>query len=138
MTTCKIIIELLHSEEANPNHLWYLNARSGESLKVLARELAPSLVGRQTALAKYISDAEVDAIHVSAKVKALWNEKKAALDTLLAVLADAVKGESQLDNEAKEKRDEFLKIAHVAWEVNLKSVLMRLNTEIVGPYTLGM
>lgn len=138
MTTCKSIIELLHSEEANPNHLWYLNARTGKALNALSQDLLPSLIGRQKALAKYISDAESDAVQVSVKVKALWKEKKTALDTLLDVLSDVEVGESQLGDEAKAKREEFLKIAHVAWEVNLKNVLTKLNAEIVGPYTLGM
>jgi hypothetical protein len=136
-TTCEAIIEDLHSEQGNPNNLRYLNARDETSLRNLANETVPSLVGKQKVLMQYISDAENKRIHVSPKVINLWSEKKAAAELWLPVLRDASQSNAALDDDAKAKISEFFSVARDAWEVALSNSLIKLSKEIIGPYALG-
>ncbi|KAG6868596.1 hypothetical protein C0993_000622 [Termitomyces sp. T159_Od127] len=78
----KIIIDAIHSEEGNPNHLAYVNARNEVALRTLATDKLPVLIRREKALAKYISEAEQGKLHVSAKTKAFWQEKKTAVHSM--------------------------------------------------------
>ncbi|GLB36128.1 putative glutathione S-transferase, N-terminal domain [Lyophyllum shimeji] len=133
----KSIIDDLHSDDANPNHLRYMNARNDAALRSLAGEILHALTGRQKALANYISDAEQEQIQVSVKTKAFWQEKKAAVDSLLEVVENAHKAETELDEEGKIKRAAFYAEARRAWEVALKDALVKVNNEIIGPYSLG-
>lgn len=128
----------MHSEEGNPNNLRYLNARDETSLRNLAKETMPSLVGKQKALMQHISDAENNKVHVSPKVIKLWSENKAAAELWLEVLQDASQSSAELDDDAKAKRSEFFSVARNAWEVALSNSLMKLSNEIIGPYALGM
>ncbi|TFK41184.1 hypothetical protein BDQ12DRAFT_679037 [Crucibulum laeve] len=136
-TTAKTIIDILHTEEANPVNLFFINARDESSLQSLAKEVLPTLKGKQEALQQFITEADKDTLHVSLKVKNLWKEKKNATDTLLEVLLDAGKPEGELSTEAKAKRTDFLRVANDAWGVNCKAALTALSKEIVGPFTLG-
>ncbi|KAF9478539.1 hypothetical protein BDN70DRAFT_933330 [Pholiota conissans] len=137
-TICKVIIdEILHSEVANPNTLLFVNAYDDASLQTLAAEQLPGLKQRQQALAGYLSEAEGGQVRVSDKVKKLWTEKLEATTVIIAVLDDARKAETELDDDGKANRTAFFKAAHRAWEVNLTEVLTQLSKEMVGPYTLG-
>ncbi|KAF5385320.1 hypothetical protein D9615_001504 [Tricholomella constricta] len=133
----KTIIDVIHSEDANPNHLAYTNARDDTALRTLASETLPALTGKQKSLARYITDAEQEKIHVSEKTKAFWRDKKAAVDVLLEVVENADKSEAELDTDAQAKRAEFYTEARHAWGVALKDVLIKVDNEHVGPYTLG-
>ncbi|KAF8974056.1 hypothetical protein BDZ97DRAFT_1912489 [Flammula alnicola] len=136
--TCKIIIdEILHNELANPNTLAYVNARDDASLRLLAKERLPSLKQRQKALTDYLSQAENGSIRVSDKVKKLWIEKLDAITAILAVLLEAQKAQTGLDERGKANRVAFFRTARQAWEINLSEVLTQLSKEMVGPYTLG-
>ena len=138
MNLCKVIVEdILHSDEANPNTLRYVNARDDASLVVLAKDTLGSLKERQMTLVKYLGQAEKEEIRVSEKVKKLWTEKLDATNVVLTVLEDADKGESELDEGAKAKRQAYFKTAKQTWEVNLGGTLMKLSKEMVGPYALG-
>ena len=137
-TSCTAIIDLLHSEIANPNTLRYVNARDDESLKALAKETTTTLHQRQQALKGYLSDAEKGTIRVSDKVKKLWLEKLDAINLILAVLVDAEKPQAALGEQEKANRLAFFKTARQAWEVNLSDVLTQLSKEMIGPYALGM
>ena len=137
-TTCETIIDDLHSEEGNPNNLFFLNARDETSLRSLANETVAVLIGKQKALAQYISDAESKRIHVSQKVITSWSEKKVAAELRLQVLQDAGRSDTELDADAKAQRSEFFSAARDAWEVALSNTLMKLSREIIGPYALGM
>jgi len=134
--TCDAIIEDLHSDEGNPNNLGYLNARDEKYLPSLAKEIVPSLLGKQKALAQNISNAEDKKIHVSQKVIMFWSEKKAAAELWLDVLQDASQSDAELDADAKARRLEFFGEARNAWEVGLSSALTKLSSEIIGPYAL--
>ncbi|KAG5647963.1 hypothetical protein DXG03_006997 [Asterophora parasitica] len=133
----KNIIDILHSDNANPNHLRYVNARNDAALQTLASQTLPGLRGKQKALDRYIADAEGEKISVSEKTKAFWREKKAAVDVLLEVVENADKAEGELDAVDQGKRAEFYTEARQAWEVSLKDALVKINSEHIGPYTLG-
>lgn len=135
---CDTIINDLHSDEGNPNNLGYLNARDEKSLPILAKEIVPSLLGKQKALAQNISNAEDKQIHVSPKVIVFWSEKKAAVEFWLDVLQDASRSDSELDADTKARRSEFFGEARNAWDVGLSNILTKLSREIIGPYALGM
>jgi len=138
LNTSKVIIEeILHSNEANPDTLRYVNARDHTSLIALAKETLEVLKERQEIIANYLDIAERGEIRVSEKVKKLWKETLESTSVILKVLVDAEKPESELDEVSKANREAFFKTAKQTWEVNLGGTLSRLNKEIVGPYTLG-
>jgi hypothetical protein len=136
--TCKIIIDIIQSEIADPNRLFYLNARDDASLIRLSKGLLPFLSQRQKGLTNYLHQAETQTIQVSDKVKALWRAKLDAINTSLAVLLDAEKSEAQLDEQSKGSRLAFFLAARQAWELDLKVVLTQLSNEMIGPFALGM
>jgi hypothetical protein len=136
--TCKIIMDILHSEIANPNKLYFVNARDDVSLIRLSKELLPFLSQKQKALMNYSHQAETQTLQVSDKVRALWRDKLDDLNTSLAVLLDAEKSEAQLDEQSKGNRLAFFQAARQAWEINLKVVLTQLSNEMIGPFALGM
>lgn len=135
--TCKIIVDILHSEIANPNKLHFINARDDASLIRLSKKRLPSLSQKQKALTNYLHQAETQTIQVSDKVRALWRDKLDVINESLAVLLDAEKLEAQLDEQAKGKRLAFFQDARQAWEINLKVVLTQLSNEMIGPFALG-
>lgn len=130
-------MDIIHSKIADPNELFYLNARDDVSLIRLSKELLPFLSQKQKALANYLHQAETQTVQVSDKVKALWRDKLDAIKTSLAVLLDAEKSEAQLDEQSKGSRIAFFQAARQAWEVNLKVVLTQLCNEMIGPFALG-
>lgn len=136
--TCKIIVDILHSEMANPNKLHSVNARDDASLVKLSKERLPFFTQRQKALTTYLHQAETQTIRVSDKVRALWRDKLDATNVLLAVLLDAEKSEAQLDAQSKANRLSFFQAARQAWEIDLKVALTQLCGEIIGPFALGM
>lgn len=136
--TCKIIVDILRSESADPNKLFFLNARDDASLIGLSKELLPFLSQKQKALANYSHQAETQTVQVSDKVRALWRDKLDAINTSLAVLLNAEKLEAQLDEQSKGIRLAFFQGARQAWEIDLKVVLTQLSNEMIGPFALGM
>ncbi|KAK0478380.1 hypothetical protein IW261DRAFT_225543 [Armillaria novae-zelandiae] len=130
------MIELVHTDEVDPNNLSYMNARDADSLKILAREMLPALHTRRDALSKYISHADNGTIQVSEKVKALWKEKRAATEVLLGLYKNADVSESALDPEEKSKRAEYFEMAKCA-RASLGRTLLRLEKDIIGPFALG-
>lgn len=131
-------MDILHSEIANPNKLYFVNARDDVSLIRLSKELLPFLSQKQKALMNYSHQAETQTLQVSDKVRALWRDKLDDLNTSLAVLLDAEKSEAQLDEQSKGNRLAFFQAARQAWEINLKVVLTQLSNEMIGPFALGM
>lgn len=130
------IIDLLQSQVADPNALFYMNARSESELESLAKQLIPFLVGRCDTLARLLSESHTEALHVSEKTKAFWQVKKIATDKFLQVFEQAEKNGSELADEERQKREEYLKSSQAAW-MGLKGVLATVNAAILGPYTLG-
>ena len=133
----KIVDDILHSEGGSPNALLYMNARDDASLRALSKALVPFLSSRQQALDGYISEAESGTTPISEKTKAFWREKKAATQVLLDVMLRAGKTSAQLDEAGKLAREEYFRNAKAIWEVGLKENLVRLNAEVLGPYSLG-
>ncbi len=131
-----MIVDLLHSQAADPNALFYVNARSEEDLRTLAKTILPFLTGRRDALAKLLADSESGEIQVSDKTRAFWQVKKLAAEKFIQVFEQAGKSAGDLSDEARQSREEYLKSAHAAW-VGLKDVLNTLNKEVIGPYVLG-
>ena len=77
-------------------------------------------------------------IQASEKTRNLWESKKAYADKLIAVYAVASKSDEELTPEEKAARDDFIAISHNLWSVELKHVLTTLNSEMVGPFALGI
>ena len=136
-TKSKAIIDAIHSEKGNPNHLTYVNARHEAALRTWAADRLPGLSRKRKALAKYISDADQGKLHVSAKTMAFWQEKKAASELLLTVFEKGSEADSELTGDALSDRQQFYAEAREAWEVNLKGVLEKVNAEVIGPFSLG-
>ncbi|KAI0756942.1 hypothetical protein C8Q80DRAFT_1215734 [Daedaleopsis nitida] len=133
-TLSNLTIELLHGQAADPNALFYMNARSEEELRGLAQNLLPFLTGRRDALAKLLADNDSGTIQVSEKTKAFWQVKKLAADKFLQVFEKA--DSSDLSDVDRQSREEYLKSSRAAW-AGLKDAIMTLNKELIGPYVLG-
>jgi len=130
----RIVDELLHSEDADPNNLLYVNARDNVSLRALGDALSPVMKGKVDALSHYISEAQAGNIRASEKVTSFWGAKKDAAQVLLEVYENAKVPESA---QSAEYFTEYFKVAKASWEVGLVRVLNQLNEEIIGPYALG-
>ncbi|KAI0651902.1 hypothetical protein C8Q79DRAFT_1005154 [Trametes meyenii] len=130
------IIELLHSAPADPNALFYLNARSETDLQPLAKGLLPFLHGRRDTLVRLLTDSQSGAVQASEKTKAFWEVKKIAAEKFIQVFEDAGKATTELSDDARHRREEYLQSAVSEW-AGLKEVLDTLNKEVIGPYTLG-
>ncbi|KAF7347854.1 Glutathione S-transferase [Mycena venus] len=131
------LLDVLHPEEVSPDTLMFINARDSASLKTLAKNIVPIVVGKREALAECMSDAEAGKVQASEKVKKFWQDKQNETEQLLAVLLSADKEEAALDSAAKAKRDDFFAKAKDAWEVKVKDVVVKLNKDMIGPYALG-
>ncbi|KAJ7169858.1 hypothetical protein C8R46DRAFT_1090290 [Mycena filopes] len=127
------LLEIVHAEEVSPDALMLINARDNASLKTLASKVLPQVTGRQTALKECIADEKVQ---VSEKVRKFWRDKEAEMAELLAVLGAADKEDGALDSAAKAKRAELFSKGTQAWDA-VKSALLKVNKEIIGPYALG-
>ncbi|GBE77977.1 hypothetical protein SCP_0108590 [Sparassis crispa] len=130
------IVDLLHSEAADPGALTYMNARDEGALKVLARARLPLLAARRDALERLLEDNEQAKIRVSEKTRHFWEVRKTATEKTLQVYADAEKETSALDEAGKARRKEFFESAKAAWR-GLKEVFALLTQEMIGPYVLG-
>ncbi|KAI1797928.1 hypothetical protein LXA43DRAFT_982656 [Ganoderma leucocontextum] len=130
------IIDLLHCQIADPNALFYMNARSESELRSLAKQLIPFLMSRRDTLSRLLTESDTGTIQVSEKTKSFWQVKKIATDKFLQVFKQAEKNSADLAGEELERREEYLESSRAAW-TGLKGVLATLNTEIFGPYTLG-
>jgi len=136
-STSKAIIELLHSEDANPNNLEYLNARDDASLKELSSKILPELRRKHDILAQHIADAETEKAPVSFKTNKFWQDKKAALETLVVILDQGEQPSEALDAEGKEKRSAYFSESRSAWEIKLRDVLLGITKQVTGPFSLG-
>lgn len=133
-----MIIEALHSLEADQNTLFYLSARNDAQLKEAAASLLPFLTARRDTLAGYVAQAEKDEYHVSEKTKTFWQAKLIATEAFLEVYVQAAQETAALEGDAKIKRQEYFDQATRAWEVGVKAVLLTIAKEMVGPLVLGM
>ncbi|TDL28645.1 hypothetical protein BD410DRAFT_824311 [Rickenella mellea] len=136
-STSKNVIDLLHSEDADPNKLAYHKATDVEMLKQAGPNLTAFLTTRRDAIARYISESAAAEISASDKTRKLWAEKKAEAEEYLSVFANTSKSDSDLPSNLKEKRDEFLKTSESLWSVKLKRVFVALDKELIGPFVLG-
>ncbi|KAI0788443.1 hypothetical protein C8Q75DRAFT_719821 [Abortiporus biennis] len=134
--TSNKIIDLLHSEPADPNALVYFNARDDKSLKQLAHDVLPKLTAKRETLTKLIHDNETAHIRVSEKTQKFWEVKRIASDGIISILQNASKNADELDATAQKARSEYFAAANAAWNA-LKEVLLQLHQEIIGPYALG-
>ncbi|KAG6842231.1 hypothetical protein C0991_000201 [Blastosporella zonata] len=136
-TKTKTIVDALHSEEGNPNHLTYVNARNEAALRALTADKLPVLTRIHRALTQYISDAEQNKLQVSVKTKTFWQGKKAAVAALLAVIENGQQADAELTGDTLRDREQFYAEAQKSWEVSLKDVVLKVNSEVIGPYSLG-
>jgi hypothetical protein len=136
-SSAKIIDDILHSFEASPSLLQYMTARDPAALKALSTILLPYFQGRDDALFEYLKESDDHQIQVSEKTKAFWREKQSANKMILDVMKDAHKTDAELDHIGRKRRTDYFTEAKVTWEVNLRDTLIKLNSEIIGPFCLG-
>lgn len=134
--TSNKVIDLIHSEAADPNALWFMNARDDAALKALSESLKPLLVAKCDALDKLLEENKNAEVRVSEKTARFWEMKRVAVSMILDVLEDGEKSSEELDGDAKSKRNEYFKAATSAW-AGVKEVLVQLSSEIIGPFVLG-
>ncbi|KAF5355672.1 hypothetical protein D9756_003746 [Leucocoprinus leucothites] len=130
------IIDILHSEAADPSNLWYFNARDIETLRKHSVDVLPVLKGRATALTQLLDEAASEKIHASEKTKQFWTGKKAGVDALLDVFLLANKANDELSESEATKRAAYFTAATNNW-TEIKKVLQKLDKAVVGPYALG-
>ncbi|THH34173.1 hypothetical protein EUX98_g116 [Antrodiella citrinella] len=136
-STSHKVIDLLHSDAADPNAFVYFNARDDAALRELSAEVLPLLNAKADALARLIQENASAEVHVSDKTMKFWEMKKLASDGILAVMQHGDTPTDQLDAEAQAKRAEYFKVANAAWG-GLGDVMLQLSKEIIGPFVLGM
>ncbi|PPR08123.1 hypothetical protein CVT24_012367 [Panaeolus cyanescens] len=135
---CKTVIDdIIHSNEADPNTLRFMNGRNQEQLQKVAKQYLGMCQERQAVLKGYLGQADDGTIKVSDKVKGLWTEKLHQTTFLIEVYQEAEKARDQLSENGKATRDRYVDMAKQVWEAQLGAVLGRLNKEISGPYILG-
>ncbi|KAI5121249.1 hypothetical protein M0805_002295 [Coniferiporia weirii] len=136
-STASTIIDLLHSEDADPDTLFYYNYVSDTVLSRTASTLLPFLTGRRDALGLFLANNETAEIQASEKTRKLWESRKAQMDNLLAVYSWIDTDDSALTAEQKTKRDEFRTVSRELWAVRFRKVLIALDKEMSGPFALG-
>jgi hypothetical protein len=137
--TTKAVVDILHSDAADPNILFYLAGKDDAQLAAAAPNILPFVLGRRDALVRLLADAETDGgFHASEKTKAFWTLKKVATEAFLEVYEDAGKERAALSPEGGSRREDYLAQAKKAWEVDLKESILILSKEIIGPFVLGM
>lgn len=132
----KAIIELLHSEEADPNVLFSYN--------IVPHDTQPGPVkdtlffsDRRDALISYITSNQSAQIQASEKTRKLWEDKKSFTERLIPVYTAAKKEATALTSEEKQRIEEYDAKAQDLWTVKLRKVLLALDKELVGPLALG-
>lgn len=135
-STAKTIIDLLHSEEADPNLLFQYNFNPQGTQPGPVKDVS-FFSNRRDALVSYITASQSAQIQASEKTRKLWEDKKAFAESLIPVYATAQKDASALTPEEKQKIDEYRAKAQDLWTVKLKQVLITLDKELVGPFSLG-
>lgn len=135
-TASNRIIDLIHSLQADPNALLFLNGRDDESLKRITPELRPLLHAKTDAISDLLNENENAEVKVSEKTVQFWKLRRAASAMMLDVVEEGDKSVDELDENAKNARKEYFTAATNGWN-NLKEVLLTLSKEIIGPYVLG-
>lgn len=134
--TSNRVIDLLHSELADPNALMYLSARDDASLKQLSVVLKPILTAKCDALDRLIEDNTEADIKVSEKTVKFWQYKRVSISLISDVIENGDKSSDELDEEGKKKREEYFKASVSVWK-GLKDTLTKLSKDITGPFVLG-
>ena len=124
------------SQPADPNALMFMNARDDAQLKQLSETLKPLLTEKCDALDKLIEDNKQAEVRVSEKTAKFWEMKRVAISLIMDVLEDGEKSAEELNDEAKNKREEYYKAARSVWS-GLQEVLTQISKDIIGPYVLG-
>lgn len=136
--TSKTVIEILHSEEGDPNRLFFLAARDDAELAAAGPNIFGFTHGRRDELDRLLADAEREGgFQASEKTKQYWKTKKAAEEPFYEVSKDHDKPSAKLTPAALAKRKEYFEQAKTAWSVDLKKVLLAVSKEMLGPYVLG-
>jgi len=136
-STAANIIQILHSDDIDPNTLLYYNATSLPALRVAAQGLVPFLTSRRDALIGFITASQNAQVSASEKTRKLWETRKSQTEVLLAVYSAASKEDSELNAHDKAARSEFIRASGEYWHSHLKKAFLVLNKEMIGPFALG-
>jgi hypothetical protein len=139
--TSNALLDVLYAPAADPNVLFFLQARTPAELTRAAGELRPFLAARRAALGGHLAAAAAaDAgagFAASAKTRAFWAEKLAATDAFLVIFERADAADADLSAEERAKREDYFAQAKAAWEVGLREALVAISNEMIGPLALG-
>jgi len=136
--TAKAVIEILHSDEADPNRLFFLAARDDAELTAAGPSIFGLTQGRREELDRLLADAASEGgFQASEKTKQYWATKKASEEPFYEVAKDHDKPSAKLTPAALAKRKEYFERAKIVWSVDLTKVLLALSKEMLGPYVLG-
>jgi hypothetical protein len=141
--TSNALLDVLYAPAADPNVLFFLQARTPAELTRAAGELRPFLAARRAALGGHLAaaaaaDADPSAgFAASAKTRAFWAEKLAATDAFLVIFERADAADADLSAEERAKREDYFAQAKAAWEVGLREALVAISNEMIGPLALG-
>lgn len=135
--TANAIIQLLHSDAADPQSLFYYSAATPAELRTAAPTILSFFLDRQKALNSYLESTKDTATIASEKTRSLWKERAAHAEELLTVLSAADKEESALDDTQKTARAKYFHVAGEFWQKGLRKVVATLDKEMVGPFALG-
>lgn len=133
---CNKVVDLIHSLPADPNALFFLNARNDEELKKITPEVRPLLHAKTDRITALIQQNETSDIKVSEKTVKFWELRRAASAMMLDVMEEGDKDVNDLDEAGKNSRKEYYTAAQNGWD-KLKEVLTTLSQEIIGPFVLG-
>lgn len=135
--TANAIIQLLHSDAADPQSLFYYSAATPSELRTAAPTILSFFLDRQKALNSYLESTKDTETIASEKTRSLWKERLAHAEELLTVLSAADKEETTLDDTQKTARAKYFHVAGEFWQKGLRKVVATLDKEMVGPFALG-
>lgn len=118
------LIKLVHADENDPNFLIVACKDEAELKEKAAGFVGQTyILGRAKAMDEYLATEDL-----IPKIKGILEEKKKAMDPLIALYTGKASDEFKKGFFAKSKE---------AWEVALPKAFAELESSIVGPYTLG-
>ena len=125
------MIALLH---AVPTNFLSLSAVDAQELAAKAKGPAGEIIrARHDGLQKYLGDETDEAIEV---VRKLWEARLVEVDIVLQVYEAVERPSKQLSAEEEKLREGFFEKSTNAW-MAARDVLVRLERDMIGPYTLG-
>lgn len=108
-----------------------------ESLRRLSSTFLSSLREKSETINDLITASQNAPVSASERTRKLWNEQKARTEELLLVYSYAERSDEDLSEQQGQARELFFKKAADIWRFQLPTVLVAIEKEFIGPYSLG-